>query len=58
MNNYSILYVLESDKTDEMKIVFLEEEVKELKHALRETRSKNQILTQRLDQAEQQRKQQ
>ncbi|CAL1529912.1 unnamed protein product [Lymnaea stagnalis] len=41
-------------KTEEMKILFLEEEVKELKHALRETRNKNQYLTQLLEQAEKQ----
>ncbi|XP_005096157.1 coiled-coil domain-containing protein 74A isoform X2 [Aplysia californica] len=48
----------EEDKNEEMKIVFLEEEVKELKHALRETRNKNQYLTQLLEQAEEQRKRQ
>ncbi|GFO16372.1 coiled-coil domain-containing protein 74a [Plakobranchus ocellatus] len=46
------------EKTTDMKIVFLEEEVKELKHALRETRNRNQYLTQLLEQAEEQRKKQ
>ncbi|GFR90643.1 coiled-coil domain-containing protein 74A [Elysia marginata] len=46
------------EKNTEMKIVFLEEEVKELKHALRETRNRNQYLTQLLEQAEEQRKKQ
>ncbi|KAH9491491.1 hypothetical protein Btru_032085 [Bulinus truncatus] len=44
----------ESVKTEEMRILFLEEEVKELKHALRETRNKNHYLTQLLEQKEKQ----
>lgn len=45
-------------RKNEMKIVFLEEEIKELKHALRETRNKNQYLIQLLEQSEEQRKRQ
>ena len=52
------MYFSAEEKTSEMKIVFLEEEVKELKHALRETRNRNQYLSQLLEQAEEQRKKQ
>ncbi|XP_053376287.1 coiled-coil domain-containing protein 74B-like isoform X3 [Mercenaria mercenaria] len=40
------------DKLDELKIIFLEEEIKELKHALREARNRNSYLTQVIDQNE------
>ncbi|KAL3856159.1 hypothetical protein ACJMK2_010944 [Sinanodonta woodiana] len=46
------------DKLDELKIIFLEEEIKELKHALRETRNRNTYLTQVLEQAEDAKKKQ
>ncbi|XP_055861182.1 uncharacterized protein LOC106073048 isoform X1 [Biomphalaria glabrata] len=45
-------------KKEEIKILFLEEEIKELKHALRETRNKNHYLTQRLEQEEKQKEKQ
>ena len=40
------------DKLDELKIIFLEEEIKELKHALREARNRNTYLTQCVEQGE------
>lgn len=40
------------DKLDELKIIFLEEEIKELKHALREARNRNAYLTQVIEQNE------
>lgn len=40
------------DKLDELKIIFLEEEIKELKHALREARNRNAYLSQVVDQNE------
>lgn len=40
------------DKLDELKIIFLEEEIKELKHALRESRNRNTYLTQVIEQNE------
>ncbi|KAL4223629.1 Coiled coil protein 74 [Mactra antiquata] len=40
------------DKTDELKIIFLEEEIKELKRALREARNRNTYLSQVIDQSE------
>lgn len=40
------------DKLDELKIIFLEEEIKELKHALREARNRNSYLTQVIEQNE------
>ncbi|XP_041349745.1 coiled-coil domain-containing protein 74B-like [Gigantopelta aegis] len=46
------------EKLDEIKVVFLEEEIKELKHGLRETRNRNTYLTQLLEQSEEQRKRQ
>ncbi|CAG5135791.1 unnamed protein product [Candidula unifasciata] len=45
-------------RKNDLKIVFLEEEIKELKHALRETRNKNQYLMQLLEQSEEQRRRQ
>ncbi|XP_059171894.1 uncharacterized protein LOC131952964 [Physella acuta] len=47
-----------SGKTEEMKIIFLEEAIKELKNALQESRKKNQYLTQLLQQAEEQKERQ
>ncbi|KAK7087240.1 coiled-coil domain-containing protein 74B-like [Littorina saxatilis] len=46
------------DKLDELKVLFLEEEIKELKHALRETRNKNTYIQQLLEQSDEARKQQ
>ncbi|XP_052801303.1 coiled-coil domain-containing protein 74B-like isoform X2 [Mya arenaria] len=40
------------EKLDELKIIFLEEEIKELKHALREARNRNAYLTQLIEQNE------
>lgn len=40
------------DKLDELKIIFLEEEIKELKRALRESRNRNAYLSQVLEQKE------
>ena len=40
------------ERIDELKIIFLEEEIKELKHALREARNRNTYLTNLLEQAE------
>lgn len=40
------------DRIDELKVIFLEEEIKELKHALRESRNRNNYLSQLLEQAE------
>ncbi|XP_076452471.1 uncharacterized protein LOC143288079 [Babylonia areolata] len=37
---------------EDVKVIFLEEEIKELKHALREARNKNTVLQQRLEQSE------
>jgi chemotaxis regulatin CheY-phosphate phosphatase CheZ len=47
-----VLYLTE-ERIDELKIIFLEEEIKELKHALREARNRNTYLTNLLEQAEQ-----
>ncbi|XP_060564742.1 coiled-coil domain-containing protein 74A-like isoform X2 [Ruditapes philippinarum] len=53
---YNFSKTLESssreDKLDELKIIFLEEEIKELKHALREARNRNSYLTQVIEQNE------
>jgi uncharacterized membrane protein (DUF106 family) len=46
-----VLYLTE-ERIDELKIIFLEEEIKELKHALREARNRNTYLTNLLEQAE------
>lgn len=46
------------EKLDELKVIFLEEEIKELKHALRETRNKNTYIQQLLEQSEETRKRQ
>jgi len=43
---------------DELKVIFLEEEIKELKRALRESRNRNTYLTQVLEQNEDTRKKQ
>lgn len=40
------------DRVDELKVIFLEEEIKELKHGLREARNRNNYLSQLLEQAE------
>ena len=52
-----IWYIAE-DKLDELKIIFLEEEIKELKHALRESRNRNTYLTQVVEQNEENKKKQ
>ena len=52
-----ILFIVE-DKLDELKIIFLEEEIKELKHALREVRNRNTYLTQVVEQNEEAKKKQ
>ena len=52
-----ILFIVE-DKLDELKIIFLEEEIKELKHALREARNRNTYLTQVVEQNEEAKKKQ
>lgn len=49
---------LREDRLDELKIIFLEEEIKELKHALRESRNRNNYLSQLLEQAEEIKKKQ
>ena len=46
------------ERLDELKVIFLEEEIKELKHALRETRNKNTYIQQLLEQSEETRKRQ
>ncbi|XP_076434951.1 coiled-coil domain-containing protein 74B-like [Babylonia areolata] len=46
------------ERLDELKVIFLEEEIKELKHALRETRNKNTYVQQLLEQSEETRKRQ
>lgn len=46
------------EKLDELKIIFLEEEIKELKHALRESRNRNTYLTQVVEQNEESKKKQ
>lgn len=46
------------ERLDELKVIFLEEEIKELKHALRETRNRNTYVQQLLEQSEDARKQQ
>ncbi|CAC5405895.1 unnamed protein product [Mytilus coruscus] len=46
------------ERIDELKIIFLEEEIKELKHALREARNRNTYLTNLLEQAEDAKKKQ
>lgn len=46
------------ERLDELKVIFLEEEIKELKHALRETRNRNTYMQQLLEQSEDARKQQ
>lgn len=46
------------DKLDELKIIFLEEEIKELKHALRESRNRNTYLTQVVEQNEESKRKQ
>ncbi|XP_033747920.1 coiled-coil domain-containing protein 74A-like isoform X1 [Pecten maximus] len=46
------------DRLDELKIIFLEEEIKELKHALRDLKNRNNFLTQRLEQEEEHKKKQ
>ena len=43
---------ISEDRIDELKVIFLEEEIKELKHALRESRNRNNYLQQLLEQAE------
>lgn len=48
----NIFFYLVEDKTDELKIIFLEEEIKELKRALREARNRNTYLSQVIDQNE------
>ncbi|XP_022340141.2 coiled-coil domain-containing protein 74B-like isoform X1 [Crassostrea virginica] len=40
------------DRVDELKVIFLEEEIKELKHGLRDARNRNNYLSQLLEQAE------
>ncbi|XP_062614350.1 uncharacterized protein LOC134276083 isoform X2 [Saccostrea cucullata] len=40
------------DRVDELKVIFLEEEIKELKHALRDARNRNNYMSQLLEQAE------
>ncbi|KAL8571534.1 hypothetical protein ACOMHN_056829 [Nucella lapillus] len=40
------------DGSEDVKVIFLEEEIKELKHALRESRNKNTYFQQRLEQSE------
>ncbi|XP_052270342.1 coiled-coil domain-containing protein 74B-like [Dreissena polymorpha] len=51
-------YLEKEDKLDELKIIFLEEEIKELKHALREARNRNSYLTQLVEQSEEVKKKQ
>lgn len=46
------------ERLDELKVIFLEEEIKELKHALRETRNRNTYIQQLFEQSEDARKQQ
>ncbi|KAK7455715.1 hypothetical protein BaRGS_00039455 [Batillaria attramentaria] len=45
------------ERLDELKVIFLEEEIKELKHALRETRNRNTYVQQLYEQSEDARKQ-
>jgi hypothetical protein len=47
-----VFFICTEDKLDELKIIFLEEEIKELKHALREARNRNSYLTQVIEQNE------
>ena len=47
-----LISISTEDKLDELKIIFLEEEIKELKHALREARNRNSYLTQVIEQNE------
>ena len=53
-----ILFLMTEERLDELKVIFLEEEIKELKHALRETRNKNTYVQQLLEQSEEARKRQ
>lgn len=46
------------EKLDELKVIFLEEEVRELKQAVRDGKSRNAHLSQMLEQSEDQRKRQ
>ncbi|XP_021370442.1 coiled-coil domain-containing protein 74A-like isoform X1 [Mizuhopecten yessoensis] len=46
------------DRLDELKIIFLEEEIKELKHALRDLKNRNSFFSQRLEQEEELKKKQ
>ena len=52
------LFLMTEERLDELKVIFLEEEIKELKHALRETRNKNTYIQQLLEQSEEARKRQ
>ena len=52
---YQIYFAVSDEKLDELKMMFLEEEVKELKRFLREEKSKNQYLTNLAEVAEKQR---
>ena len=45
------------EKVDEIKLIFLEEEIKEVKKALREEKNKNLYLTQMLEKAEREKQQ-
>lgn len=48
----AVHHTFTEDRIDELKVIFLEEEIKELKHALRESRNRNNYLSQLLEQAE------
>ena len=51
-----ILFSGSDEKLDELKIIFLEEEIKDLKKTLREEHARNAYLAGMLDQAEKQQK--
>ena len=57
-SHITCLFLMTEERLDELKVIFLEEEIKELKHALRETRNKNTYIQQLLEQSEEARKRQ
>lgn len=50
--------LLTEEKLSELKVIFLEEEIKELKHALREARNRHAYIQQLLEQSEDARRRQ
>ena len=52
-----VLYLFSDEKIDELKVIFLEEEIKDLKSSLREAQNRNAYLTQVLEQEQSKRSQ-